>query len=465
MPYRHYYTTLISDHDDVTYCKYPPACFGFDPRIPVTRRMPPAHPENEVAYYPHSPYLGSSTAIAKAMGRQWSKQQDQSPTNGYVCNSIDALNRTHGIYPNATMIVSPHPTNPPMVAMPELRNFLPIQDRVVWNDCFFPNDDSIEDSPKDGIPNDDDVDDIANCILKTPIYGVDDILNDPISAVDLDGIVNRILNPETTMMPITSHPHKSKQPSTENTTQKRDYCEDIRNNNPIFGADDLLITEAEVEDIVNRILNPDITATMPSTQHFHNGIHSSMENMTQKNDDGSIENEFHQQQQAKNQSLPPGKVYRVVRRRTVHKPEQDSSTFTGGKIKQNIPRKTACADIQSAPSTSNGNTKYNVDTKNLNKPAATTNRTIFTYKTWNGTQNRWNRTKTFTVGSNTSSTSPHHYCIPLSRGGELNIFPNLIDVKKVNRVKKELLESKFWRKYSIQGGDEPRLHFLVRFVV
>jgi hypothetical protein len=444
--------------------------------------MTQPYPKNAVACYPHFPCIGSFTAFAKAMGRQWSKQHDQS-RNGYVCSSIDALNRAHGIYPNATMMVSLYPTNPQIVAIPELKNILPIKDRAVWNDCFFPNDNSIEDSPKDGIPNDclttdDNVDPIVNCSRKNPIYGVNDILTDLISSANMDGIVNRILNPETTMMPNTSHAHKSKQPSTENTTQKRDHCEDIPKTNPIFRADNLLNTEDEIEDVANRILNPEITATMPSARHSHNGKQSSMENMMEKNDDGRIDNEFHHHQQAEHQLLPPGKVYQVVRRllkrdtqiihkleRTVRKPEQDSSTFSGGKIKQNPPRTIACADIQSTPSRSNGNTKPNVETNKVNKPAATTNRTIFTYKTWNGMQNRWNRTKTYTVGSNTSSTPPHHFCIPLSRGGELNIFPNLINVKKVNRVKKELLESKFWRKYSIQGGDEPRLHFLVRFVV
>jgi hypothetical protein len=221
---------------------------------------------------------------------------------------------------------------------------------------------------------------------------------------------------------------------------------------------------------------------MPSTQHYHNGKHPSTENITKKNDD-SKENEFQQQQQQKNQSLPPGKVYRVVRRplkqstqriheleQTVHRPEQDSLTFTGSKEKQDPPRATASADIRSAPSSSNWNTKSNVDTNSLHKPAAAMRRTIFTYKAWNGTQHRWNRTKTYKDQSNasasaSSATAPHHFRIPLSRGGELNVFPNLIDSKKVNRVKKELLESKFWRKYSIQGGDEPRLHFLVRFAV
>ena len=87
-------------------------------------------------------------------------------------------------------------------------------------------------------------------------------------------------------------------------------------------------------------------------------------------------------------------------------------------------------------------------------------RIIFSYKTWDGIQNQWTKTRQFTALPDT-----HHYCIPLSRGGELNIFPNLIDLKEANRVKKELLGSKFWRKYSIQGGDEPRLHFLVCTVI
>ncbi len=101
----------------------------------------------------------------------------------------------------------------------------------------------------------------------------------------------------------------------------------------------------------------------------------------------------------------------------------------------------------------------------------TVSRTIFTYKSWDASQNQWSPTKTFTDDTNTHAKSAaitiekNHFRISLKRGGEINIFPNLIDPKRVHKVKKELLESKFWRKYSIQGGDEPRLHFLVRLEI
>ena len=125
-----------------------------------------------------------------------------------------------------------------------------------------------------------------------------------------------------------------------------------------------------------------------------------------------VQNESH----ASSSTYPPGRVYRV--RRHLQEGSQQMESSSGAK------------------------------------------RIILSYKTWDGIQNQWTKTRHFTALPDT-----HHYCIPLSRGGELNIFPNLIDLKEANRVKTELLRSKFWRKYSIQGGDEPRLHFLVCTVI
>ncbi len=97
-------------------------------------------------------------------------------------------------------------------------------------------------------------------------------------------------------------------------------------------------------------------------------------------------------------------------------------------------------------------------------------RKLFIYKTWDSSESKWRPTKIYkakdfrkiALGQDSPSAAAQRYFhIPLSRGGKLNIFPNLIDPKRVNRVKKEILECNFWRKYSIQGGDEPRLHFLV----
>ena len=107
-------------------------------------------------------------------------------------------------------------------------------------------------------------------------------------------------------------------------------------------------------------------------------------------------------------------------------------------------------------------------------PSTTTEvktRTIVLYKFWDGSQNRWSPPKTYTDEISTCpdscaaiGTPPNHFRISLRRGGELHVFPNLIDPERVQNVKEELLETKYWRKYLIQGGEEPRLHFLVCWV-
>ncbi len=95
-------------------------------------------------------------------------------------------------------------------------------------------------------------------------------------------------------------------------------------------------------------------------------------------------------------------------------------------------------------------------------------RIIFSYKSWDGSQNHWSPAKIYTDEISECPDScaaiaitQNYFRISLKRGGELHVFPNLIDPERVQNVKEELLETNCWRKYSIQGGDEPRLHFLV----
>lgn len=93
-------------------------------------------------------------------------------------------------------------------------------------------------------------------------------------------------------------------------------------------------------------------------------------------------------------------------------------------------------------------------------------RRIFSHKVWNGSSGKWFPTKHYwirnLVEDKRDDQKGKHFRIALSRGGQLHLFPSLLDPKKVHEVKDELLQSKLWRKYCIQGGDEPRLHFLVR---
>ena len=163
--------------------------------------------------------------------------------------------------------------------------------------------------------------------------------------------------------------------------------------------------------------------------------------------------------QADISSLQSGKVYRVTRKILkkevgVSKPNFESTTKKLRFEDLLFRNEGTGANLQGIPSSSTPNVN------DANK------RQLFTYKTWDSSEDKWRPTKIYnakdtrknTLGQD--DTTPHYFHIPLSRGGKLNIFPNLIDPKRVNRVKKEILESNFWRKYSIQGGDEPRLHFL-----
>ncbi|VEU40669.1 unnamed protein product [Pseudo-nitzschia multistriata] len=92
-------------------------------------------------------------------------------------------------------------------------------------------------------------------------------------------------------------------------------------------------------------------------------------------------------------------------------------------------------------------------------------RPLFTYKSWDERANRWKPKRTFWVrkeaeAGGSGACAPPHFRISLSRGGTVHVFPNLLGAQSVGAVKTELLKCGFWRKYSIQGGDEPRLHFL-----
>jgi len=87
-------------------------------------------------------------------------------------------------------------------------------------------------------------------------------------------------------------------------------------------------------------------------------------------------------------------------------------------------------------------------------------RVLFIKKIWDADAQQWKP-----ASPTHEEAIPRFHRIPLSRGGVVHVFPNLIPPVDVNRIKKELLESKLWRKYSIQAGDEPRLHFLVRWFI
>ena len=120
--------------------------------------------------------------------------------------------------------------------------------------------------------------------------------------------------------------------------------------------------------------------------------------------------------------------------------------------------------------------QYQADIRNNNSNKKDSNRILFTYKTWDAKANTWRSTEIYTPNSNSNDNDKDisngndndndtscHFCyrIPLCRGGTLNIYPNLFPSTQVKEIKKELLACKYWRKYSIQGGDEPRLHFLL----
>lgn len=99
-------------------------------------------------------------------------------------------------------------------------------------------------------------------------------------------------------------------------------------------------------------------------------------------------------------------------------------------------------------------------------------RLLFTRKVWDGRCQKWRPLERFYCrprpGPETDgrpvTVSATQYKILLSRGGEINVFPYLVGASKTGEIKQELLDPArchFFRKYSIQGGDEPRVHFLL----
>lgn len=97
-------------------------------------------------------------------------------------------------------------------------------------------------------------------------------------------------------------------------------------------------------------------------------------------------------------------------------------------------------------------------------------RLLFTRKVWDGDNGRWKPMEHFYYvepHNDQDETDPSgsvQYKVILSRGGEIRIFPNLVYETRTDAMKQELLDPKYchyFRKYCIQGGDEPRVHFLL----
>ena len=392
----------------------------FDSRNLASQRNPHFSCENGFTgvgsngVYPHSTYYGSTT-MATMMGRQWSlqhmQQQQQQQQQQQHCS-----------------------TNKSISGSTIDRNY---------SNCFFgayyDNDDLVfgDRHNKNNYQPKDDADDIVEAILDNPIFRVDGILDssDPTfdgkdcfaARTECGDALNRLPNlegeTETAVAVGNGIPLLNNHTSTGSQYHKK-------NNEAAEAFVDGML---DLEDLSHKGKNREIP-------HVKTGLPSS----------------------------PPGKVYRVLRRplkedsQRKYEPEvqflraeQDFLVLTNSKITQDLPTEKISADIQRIPSTSKSNVDVTISKK----------RTIFTYKTWDTSRNQWRRNKIYKArgfDEIESAATPYHYHIPLTRGGELNVFPNLIDSKRVNRVKKEVLESKFWRKYSIQGGDEPRLHFLVR---
>ena len=165
--------------------------------------------------------------------------------------------------------------------------------------------------------------------------------------------------------------------------------------------------------------------------------------------------------------LRPGKVYRVGLRRHQHQHQhqhqcqEGTSKFT---TENNFDSTNNRNSSKSVPTTTYATTSNDEnDDKNDN------NRIIVTYKTWDATEKKWRRTKTYTAkkvsqssssnNRNNGSTQQHHnhihdyyYSIPLVRGGTLSIFPNVYPLSQIKKVKHELLQCQYWRKYTIQGS-------------
>jgi hypothetical protein len=84
-------------------------------------------------------------------------------------------------------------------------------------------------------------------------------------------------------------------------------------------------------------------------------------------------------------------------------------------------------------------------------------RLIVRRKTYDKQNECWRPTEYYHTDVNENG----EYLISLNRGGKIHVFPKYIDRKTTKSVKHELLSSKHWRSYNIQGGPEPRVHCLL----
>lgn len=88
-------------------------------------------------------------------------------------------------------------------------------------------------------------------------------------------------------------------------------------------------------------------------------------------------------------------------------------------------------------------------------------RILFTRKTYDETSQEWREKEEYIAGTYSKRRSIDAYCVKLSRGGAVHIFPNLLNEEKSKSIQTELLNCDLWRNYTIQNGPEPRLHFLL----
>ena len=86
-------------------------------------------------------------------------------------------------------------------------------------------------------------------------------------------------------------------------------------------------------------------------------------------------------------------------------------------------------------------------------------RLLFTRSVFDAETQKWRKKEFYRIKEDDHDVKKR-YQIILSRGGEVNIFPDLFSTRKTKKITKELLKKGSWRSYSIQGGAEPRLHCL-----
>ena len=183
--------------------------------------------------------------------------------------------------------------------------------------------------------------------------------------------------------------------------------------------------------------------------------------------------------------LKPGRVYRVTLRKK-EKQQRDgvhAAIPITGTTTMTTTRKNSIPNRNNNANNTMNNTQTQRRSNNDQEKVKQQQRIVFTYKTWDATKNDWRPTTMYTSSFNKKhfqkkpeyddqqSSSQHknqqhqqeqspkdryYYSIPLSRGGTLNVFPNLFPKQQIYKVKKELVSCNYWRKYSLQGGDEPR---------